>query len=140
MYPGIACNKKIPIHKSKVDYFNQSEDFALVASLLIPPVNIVENKDNYVIIIATPGLQRDDFCIEFKNSILTISGKKDSTTTQDTIDRCEYDLTEWTRTFKLPNDAEAILAHADYLNGELIIHIPRSDSVENKEKATIYVY
>lgn len=140
MYPGIACTKIIPIHKAKIDCFNQTEDFTLVSSLVTPPVNIGEKKDEYVIALATPGLHRDDFCIECNNSILTISAKKESSIADYVIDRCEYDLSEWTRAFQLPDDADVILTHAEYLHGELIIHIPRSESIENREKATIYVY
>jgi len=44
MYPGIACNKIIPIHKTKIDRFNQAEDFAIVSSLTIPLANIGEKK------------------------------------------------------------------------------------------------
>ena len=54
-------------------------------------------------------------------------------------DRFEYNYSEWTRAFQLPDDAGSILAHAKYVQGELIIHVPRGESNENIEKANIYV-
>lgn len=140
MYPGIACNKKIPIHKTKIEYFNQTEDFAITASLLTPLVNIGENKEDYIITITTPGFHRDDIYIESNNSVLRIAGKKEVQNEEYTIDRCEYNLSEWTRAFQLPNDADIILAHAEFIDGEIIIHIPRYETIENKGESIIHLY
>lgn len=140
MYPGVACNKIIPIHQSKIDCFKQIDDFALVSSQSIPLANIGEKKEDYIITIAVPGLHRDDFKIESNNSILTISAKQTSQNADYKIDRCEYNLAQWTRAFQLPDDADVIMAHAEHIHGEIIIHIPRSESNENKANAIIYVY
>jgi len=71
---------------------------------------------------------------------LTISAKTENLKPEYSIDRCEYDLTEWTRAFQLPDDADVIMAHAELIHGEIIIHIPRGDSIEKKANAIIYVY
>jgi HSP20 family protein len=142
MYPGVACNKFIPSKKTEIFHFKENEDDHPIGNTtcVCPSVNISETKTEYHIIIATPGLHREDFNIEIDECILTISAKKETIPVDTVIDRCEYDLSEWTRAFILPDDADELLAHAQYKNGELTIHIPRSNTSENQAKATIYVY
>ena len=142
MYPGTASKKNIPARKTKALHFKETEDGKNVVTppLIIPSVNISETDTEYHIVMATPGLQREDFCIEIDQTVITISAKKETKPLSCVNDRCEYDYTDWTRAFALPDDADALLVRAEYQNGELIIHIPRSNTSENQAKATIYVY
>ena len=142
MYPGTANNKDIPPRKTKVLHFRKKGkgDNIISAEHIIPAVNISETNAEYLVVMATPGLQRENFSIEIAQSIITISAKKETTPLCCVNDRCEYDYTDWTRGFALPADADGLLACAEYQNGELTIHIPRSSTSENQAKATIYVY
>lgn len=142
MYPGAACNREIPARETKPLHFKAIEDKLNKRnlSLKIPAVNISETTASYILVIAAPGLHRCDFSIEINQSVITISAKKETKPFACVNDRCEYDYTNWTRAFALPADADGMLAHAQYQNGELFIHIPRSNTGENQAKATIYVY
>jgi HSP20 family protein len=142
MYPAVPCNKYIPSRKTEVLRFKENEEGNNATNIKcsIPGANIFETKNEYHIIIAAPGLHRDDFNIEIAEGVITISAKKETDFLKIISDRCEYDYTEWTRAFLLPEDADEFLAHAEYQNGELNIFIPRSSQSENKAKATIYVY
>ncbi len=142
MYPGTATNKLIPIRKTRVLHFRKKGqgDNSVTAEHLIPSVNISETNAEYLIAIAVPGLQRENFSIEISQSVITISAKKEITAVSCVNDRCEYDYTDWTRAFALPEDADGLFAHAQYQNGELFIHIPRNNAGESQAKATIYVY
>ena len=142
MYPGTACNRNIPTGETIPLHFKEMEDGInpFTPALVIPAVNISETAAEYLIVLATPGLHRDDFSIETDQCIITISAKKETLPLTYVNDRCEYDYTEWTRAFALPADADPLLAHAAYGNGELVIHIPRNNSGETRAKANIYVY
>jgi HSP20 family protein len=142
MYPGAACNRDIPARETKPLHFKENEDEKNIvnSSLIIPGVNISETTAEYIIVMAVPGLHRDDFSVEINQSVITISAKKETVPLTCVNDRCEYDYTDWTRAFSLPADADALLANATYQNGELIIHIPRSCTNETRIKTTIYVY
>jgi HSP20 family protein len=142
MYSGTANKKDFPVRQSQALHFKETEDGKNIISpaLVIPSVNISESPTEYLIVMATPGLQREDFCIEIDQMVITILAKKETIPLSSINDRCEYDYTDWTRAFALPDDADALLSSAAYQNGELIIHIPRSDTSENQAKATIYVY
>jgi HSP20 family protein len=142
MYPAIPCNKYIPSQKTEVLCFKENEemDNAIHLKCSVPATNIFETADEYIIVIAAPGLHRNEFNIEIAAGIITISAKKETIPGEKISDRCEFDYTEWTRAFLLPEDADEFLSLAEYQNGELNIFIPRSLQSENKAKATIYVY
>ena len=140
MYPGVACTKIIPVNRAKPDNFKETEGESVINLLSVPATNIAETQDDYIIMMGTPGLSREDFQIEFENSLITISAQKSVSHSNYAINRCEYKYDNWTRIFQLPDDADPLLAYAEYINGELIIHIPRSESQENISKTSIYVY
>ena len=140
MYPGVACNRDIPAIKTKAFPFKTDEDEKSGHVNMFPGVNISESKEEYLIVLAAPGLQRSDFNIETDQQIITISAWKEMNPVSCVTDRCEYDYTNWTRAFKLPADTDAMFSSAEFRNGELVIHIPRNSSCENQAKVTIYVY
>lgn len=142
MYPGNATNKEIKKRETTVLPFKQMvNNNASSEASLIPAVNITETATEYLLEIASPGMHREDFCIEIEQSVISISAKSEKITEDSSVsDRCEYNYTEWTRAFALPEDADEVLAHAKYSNGELIIRIPRGNTSENKAKAIVYVY
>lgn len=142
MYPGTAASRDIPAKETKPLHFKEIEDGknTVHPSLTIPAVNITETDTEYILIMAAPGLYREDFSIEINQSIITISAKKEMGPLLGVNDRCEYDYTDFTRAFSLPADADAVLANATYQNGELVMHIPRNSANEPRAKATIYVY
>lgn len=142
MRSGIACNSDILQKKTRISQFKKrgSGDSIVYPAHIIPDVNIAETATEYLIIMAIPGLRREDFSIEVAQSVITISAKKEAIPLSWVKNRYEYDYTNWTRAFALPVDADAILVHAAYQNGELIIHIPRNPTSEPQAKATIYVY
>lgn len=140
MYPGIACNKIIPVFKTKELCFKENADKSALPAITSPSVNIGKSTGAYQISIASPGLHRDDFQIEIENSTISISAEKQSVNSIYKSERCEYDYSKWTRAFRLPKDADALMTNAEYIHGELMIHIPRNKSNENKANAIIYVY
>ena len=142
MYPGTASIKIIPTRETKALHFRTTEDGNKIANpaFSIPAVNISETSEEYLIAMAAPGLQREDFSIEIAESVITIAAKKEIIPLSCVNDRCEYNYTDWTRAFTLPEDADGLLAQAVYQNGELVIHIPRHDLNKEQSKATIYVY
>jgi len=142
MYPGTVCIREIPVKKTSVLHFKADKDARGVAdaAVVIPAANISETGAEYHIVLAAPGLHREDFSVEISESVITISAQKENFPSEAVSDRCEYNYTNWTRAFSLPPDADALLARAEYRNGELIIRIPRDPKCESGEKITIYVY
>lgn len=142
MYPGTAINKNTAGSKAVSLHFKENEDDKnpIAEALRIPAVNITETLYEYRVIVAASGFLREDFCIEIEESIITIAARKEVETMDIINDRCEYNYSDWTRAFTLPEDADAMMAHATYECGELIIRIPRGISSASQEKMTVYVY
>ena len=142
MYPCIASSKSIPVRITEALHFKEKGEGKNIAgpAYSIPAVNIFETTTEYLIVMATPGFEHEDFNIGIDQSIITIAAKKETVPLSWVSDRLEYDYTDWTRAFNLPADADELLAHAQYQNGELVIHLPRNSFSENRAKAIIYVY
>jgi len=106
----------------------------------LPVVNIDETDEHYLLIVAVPGFKREQFKILISDQIIFISATQKSIPPKSIKDRCEYDYTNWSRAFILPDDTDIILAKANYYNGELIIRIPRGagDTII-KDTLTVYV-
>lgn len=140
MYPGNATKKEFCKKDAEAISFMDSEgQKSSIPVLLTPAANIWETPELYRIVVAVPGLEREDFNIEIAEGILFIAGRNEALTPTGN-DHSEYDFTNWARNFVLPNDADAILAHAKYVNGELVISIPRGNTMGNAVKTPLYVY
>src|SRR3981189_1956761 len=45
-------------------------------STFVPSVDIAENEKSYELHIAAPGMKKDDFKVELKDNVLTVSGER----------------------------------------------------------------
>ena len=142
MYPGTAVTKKIiPASGSILDFQKMSKQLKKSSpSMIIPAANFKEYGSEYRLLLATPGLLREDFNIEIKEQVIFISAKSEIKNVSGKNDHCEYDYSDWTRAFSLPADADTLLAHAKYRHGELLIRIPRGNTKESNDHSTVYVY
>lgn len=70
----------------------------------IPSVNITENKEDFTIQLAAPGLEKKDFKIEVENNVLTISSQKDQQVNEEKENyrRREFSYQSFSRSFQLP--------------------------------------
>jgi HSP20 family protein len=140
MYPGKATKKDFKTKSAKVlDFKPAQSGIAPHQPVMTPAVNIQESATEYLMAIAVPGLSREDFSITIEENVVTVAARREAEKS-DVIDRKEYDFRDWARKFALPADADSLLAHAKYSNGELIIRIPRGNTIDNRTKAIIYVY
>ena len=97
----------------------------------VPSVNIVENKNNYIVSLAAPGFKKEDFIVEVDDNQLTIRSEKEERkeNEDERISRMEYNYTSFSRSFTLPDDVKQDAVEANYFNGELKITIPKKDEV-----------
>lgn len=96
---------------------------------ILPDANIVENKKEYHIELAAPGLDKKDFKIEIKNGILTISAEKEEETKNEDKNYIarEFSYSSILRTFVLPDNLLADKIDAKYENGVLKLKLPKSE-------------
>lgn len=93
-----------------------------------PPAEITETPEEFTLAAETPGMSKKDLQIEFEKGILTIRGEKEEK--QEKKDR-RYHLVEraygsFQRSFSFPGSVEAAKIKADFADGILTIHLPKT--------------
>jgi len=103
-----------------------------------PAANIIENKESFVLDIAVPGMNKNDFKVNLENDLLTISLEKKEEKAEERTNytRKEFSFDAFSRSFSLPESVNAEKIKAEYKEGILSIVIPKKDEakvVSNKE-------
>jgi len=93
----------------------------------VPAVNITENKDNYKIDVAAPGLDKNDFKVNLDGNLLTVSSEKEMKNEINEEDylRREFSYSSFSRCFNLPDTADADNIKASHKDGVLSLVIPK---------------
>ena len=110
----------------------------------VPGVNIKETKDNFVVEVAAPGMNKNDFKIQLDGNLLTISSEK-SDQREENIDdgkysRKEFSYQSFQRAFTLPKDVvDAENMKAKYENGLLQLAIPKKEEAKQKPPKQIQI-
>jgi HSP20 family protein len=95
----------------------------------VPAVNITENKDDYKVSLAAPGMKKDDFNIDVEGNMLTISSEKDESKEEKEkkFTRKEYSYTSFSRSFTLPEGINQEKIEARYEEGVLNLVLPKKE-------------
>ena len=74
--------------------------------MTVPAVNIVEDKNDYKVSLAVPGMKKDDFNIDVEGNMLTISSEKEESKEEkdEKYNRKEYSYSSFSRSFTLPEE------------------------------------
>jgi len=104
----------------------------LTRTMNIPAVNITEDKDQYLVSLAAPGLKKEDFNIDVDGNMLTISSEKEhkKEETEKKFTRKEYSYSSFSRSFTLPEEINKEKIEAKYENGVLEITLPRKEEAK----------
>jgi len=99
----------------------------------VPAVNITEQKDQYLVSLAAPGLKKEDFKIDVEGNMLTISSEKEVNKEEKDkkFTRREYSYSSFSRTFTLPEQIVKEKIEAKYEDGLLKISLPRKEEAKN---------
>lgn len=97
-----------------------------------PAVNITENKDNYLITMAAPGLKKSDFNIDVEGNMLTISSEKEESKddSNQQYTRREYSYSSFSRSFNLPDEVNQEKIDAVYEDGVLRLSLPKKEEAK----------
>jgi|SRR5450631_650992 len=98
----------------------------------IPAVNIAENKNNYEISLAAPGMKKDDFRIDVEGNSLTISAETEEKKEEkeEKYTRKEYNYSSFSRSFTLPEWVNKDKIDASYDNGLLRLVLPKTEEMK----------
>jgi HSP20 family protein len=98
----------------------------------VPAVNISETSDHYVIEMAAPGLNKEDFKINLHRNLLSVSveQKKEQSEQNKQYNKREFSYTSFVRSFALPDSADDANIEAQYINGMLSIQVAKKDEAK----------
>lgn len=120
------------------DFFGKDYMRNINTGTTIPAVNVKEEKKQFNIEVAAPGLKKEDFKIDLEHNILTISSEKKEEINEKDEDgiytRREYSFQSFSRSFTLPDNVDNEKVKATYKDGVLHITIPKKKETTSKPK------
>ena len=129
--------------------FDDGLDFAFpefyrVKNTAVPKVDVQEHKDAYLLTMELPGRTDADVDINVKDSVLTIASvkkaekeEKQSGANDEKWLVRERRMTQFSRSFTLPDDVDTQGISATFKNGLLDITLPRNAQKNEVKKIAI---
>jgi len=114
------------------EFFSDAPVFRATENRFLPKVNIAEDEKSYQIELSAPGMNKEDFKIEVKDDVLTISTEKKEEKEEEgkNYTRREFSQTCFSRSFILPDSVDSGKIEAAYKNGILDLTIPKKEEKE----------
>ena len=105
-----------------------------------PAVNVIENGTGFRIELAAPGLEKQDFVLDVEKNVLRIEVNKEFKVAEgETYKRREFGYYEFKRSFQLPGTIDTDGINANYVNGILLINLPKKEEAKEKPARTIQI-
>jgi len=100
-----------------------------------PLADITEDDKEYLIKTELPEMRREDVKVTVENGVLTISGERkfEKEEKKKKYHRVERAYGTFMRTFTLPDDVDANKVKAEFKNGLLAVHVPKSEKAKPKQ-------
>lgn len=93
----------------------------------VPPVDLVECNNRFLLTVEIPGLAREDVTLEFLDQVLTIRGARPGQTCcPERYQQLERGQGPFSRAFRFPVPVDSAAIAADIRDGVLTITVPKS--------------
>lgn len=142
-YPSRFASSLLPVFNQLLNDFWNNDDLLSRSTQFVPAANIKETPDEFIVELAVPGLNKEDFSVQVEDNVLRISANKPSPTENKddkvTIHRCEFSFHAFERSFRLPKSADGEKISASYVNGVLQLNIPKREEAKPKAPRTIQI-
>ncbi len=116
-------NDMAPVFKSDFNRFVRNETV---------PVNVKEIAEGYRMEIVAPGFEKADFIVKVEKDLLTVSVEKkdENESMNEKLIRREYRRKAFKRSFTIDEKIDATKIEASYVNGVLVLNLPRKEEVK----------
>jgi HSP20 family protein len=100
-----------------------------------PLMDIIDSKDDLVVYVEIPGVNKDDIKVKIHNDVLTISGERKEPELPEKANCLirEREFGKFMRSIRLPYPIEVSKVNAEYKDGILKIILPKKEEVKPKE-------
>jgi HSP20 family protein len=99
-----------------------------------PSVDITEDDKEYLVKADLPDVQKDDVKVTVENGVLTITGERkfEKEEKDKKYHRIERSYGNFLRSFTLPDAADGAKVAAEFKDGVLKVHLPKSEKAKPK--------
>lgn len=100
-------------------------------------LDVVENKDDFIVKASVPGINPDDLDISYADDTLTIKGeiKSDNEVKENQYHLRERRFGSFARSITLPTKIKGDAIEASYQNGVINLRLPKAEEVKPKRIA-----
>ena len=97
-------------------------------------LDVVENKDDFIVKASVPGINPDDLDISYADDTLTIKGeiKSDNEAKDNQYHLRERRYGSFSRSISLPTKIKGEAIEASYQNGVITLRLPKAEEVKPK--------
>ena len=112
---------------------NGAEELMTVAEWT-PSVDITEDDKEWLVKADLPELKKEDVKVTVENGVLTISGERklEKEEKNKKYHRIERAYGAFVRSFSVPDGADAEKVNAEFKDGVLKVHLPKSEKAKPK--------
>jgi len=107
---------------------------ALIVAEWAPLVDIIEHDKEYLIKAELPEVKKDDVKVTVQGDVLMITGERTFEKEEKgrKYHRVERAYGRFARSFTLPEDADGNKVAAEFMDGVLKVHLPKSERAQIK--------
>ena len=107
---------------------------ALVTAEWAPIVDIQETDKEYLVKAELPEVKKEDVEVTIKDGVLSLEGERhqEKEDKNKKFHRVERSYGKFVRCFTMPEDADEKNVRADFKEGVLNLHLPKSEGVKPK--------
>ncbi len=100
--------------------------------ILIPKVDIYENDDEIMLQADLPGVTKEGLEIHIENNTLVLNGRR-RLAPLGVVKHEEFESVEYQRVFNLPQGLDTDRVDAEFKNGVLTLHFPKSEKLNPRK-------
>jgi len=106
-----------------------------VAGAWVPPLDIYETGDRFVVNVELPGIEPDSVDVSVEDSVLTIHGERSfyDEVDEESFHRVERRYGQFARSITLPQTTDAERIEASFDRGVLTITVPKVEQAKPKK-------
>jgi HSP20 family protein len=118
----------------RTDVLARAPEEKMTPAVWAPAVDIKETPEEYVIKAEIPEVKKEEVKVLIKDGLLTLSGERHIEKEEKTkkFHRVERAYGAFTRSFELPTDVDDKKVSADFKDGMLLVHLPKSEQAKPK--------
>lgn len=126
--------KRLATFFGRVPLRFETEKEAMTVAEWSPLVDIAEDEKEYLIKAELPEVKKEDVKLTIQDNVLSISGERkyEKEEKGKKYHRVERAYGSFMRSFTLPEDADGSKVSAEYKDGVLKVHLPKSEKAKPK--------